>query len=642
MDKDIFIKLLAQREFKAVRSILDVMNEVDIASLLSTLSDKELALAFRLIPKDKAAEVFSNMDTSMQTYLVTMFTEKELKELLDDLYMDDTVDMLEELPANLVKRILATVSASDRSMINQLLNYPEDSAGSIMTTEYVDLREEMTVGQAMAHIKKTGIHKETIYTCYITERRKLVGIVSAKDLMTTDDDVPIKDLMETEIISVYTHADQEQVAQLFTKYDLLALPVIDQDGRMVGIVTCDDAMDVMVDEATEDITKMAAINPSEKTYFETSVLQHAKNRIPWLLILMFTSIITGTIITRYENAFAAIPLLVSFIPMLIGSGCGVPGVMASRTIENDRDRKMTIMTTTFIPCGAKLPIIAMIAGAFFNNSGWVATSAYFVGIAAIICSGIILKKTKMFAGDPAPFVMELPAYHWPTVSNVLRSMWERGWSFIKKAGTIILLSTIVLWFLMSFGWESGSFGMVEELNNSILASIGSAIAWIFAPLGWTKAGNGWKMAVAAVSGLIAKENVVATFGQLFGFAEVAEDGSEIWKSLSLVMTPVAAYGFLVFNLLCAPCFAAMGAIKREMNNGKWTAIAIGYMCLVAYCASLVVYQIGGLITGEVGFNIFTIVAVAIIVFTIYMLVRPNKYLNDNEVKIDVKKVAASK
>ena len=324
MDKDIFIKLLAQREFKAVRSILDVMNEVDIASLLSTLSDKELALAFRLIPKDKAAEVFSNMDTSMQTYLVTMFTEKELKELLDDLYMDDTVDMLEELPANLVKRILATVSASDRSMINQLLNYPEDSAGSIMTTEYVDLREEMTVGQAMAHIKKTGIHKETIYTCYITERRKLVGIVSAKDLMTTDDDVPIKDLMETEIISVYTHSDQEQVAQLFTKYDLLALPVIDQDGRMVGIVTFDDAMDVMVDEATEDITKMAAMSPSEKSYFETSVLAHAKHRIAWLLILMFSATITGTIITRYENAFAAIPLLVSFIPMLMDTGgnCG--------------------------------------------------------------------------------------------------------------------------------------------------------------------------------------------------------------------------------------------------------------------------------------------------------------------------------
>ena len=362
MDKDIFIKLLAQREFKAVRSILDVMNEVDIASLLSTLSDKELALAFRLIPKDKAAEVFSNMDTSMQTYLVTMFTEKELKELLDDLYMDDTVDMLEELPANLVKRILATVSASDRSMINQLLNYPEDSAGSIMTTEYVDLREEMTVGQAMAHIKKTGIHKETIYTCYITERRKLVGIVSAKDLMTTDDDVPIKDLMETEIISVYTHADQEQVAQLFTKYDLLALPVIDLAGRMVGIVTFDDAMDVMVDEATEDITKMAAINPSEKTYFETSVLQHAKNRIPWLLILMFTSIITGTIITRYENAFAAIPLLVSFIPMLMDTGgnCGSQSAtLIIRGIALDEIRFTDLFKVMF-----KEFRISLIVGAF--------------------------------------------------------------------------------------------------------------------------------------------------------------------------------------------------------------------------------------------------------------------------------------
>lgn len=362
MDKDIFIKLLAQREFKAVRSILDVMNEVDIASLLSTLSDKELALAFRLIPKDKAAEVFSNMDTSMQTYLVTMFTEKELKELLDDLYMDDTVDMLEELPANLVKRILATVSASDRSMINQLLNYPEDSAGSIMTTEYVDLREEMTVGQAMAHIKKTGIHKETIYTCYITERRKLVGIVSAKDLMTTDDNVPIKDLMETEIISVYTHSDQEQVAQLFTKYNLLALPVIDQDGRMVGIVTFDDAMDVMVDEATEDITKMAAINPSEKTYFETSVLQHAKNRIPWLLILMFTSIITGTIITRYENAFAAIPLLVSFIPMLMDTGgnCGSQSAtLIIRGIALDEIRFTDLFKVMF-----KEFRISLIVGAF--------------------------------------------------------------------------------------------------------------------------------------------------------------------------------------------------------------------------------------------------------------------------------------
>ena len=326
----------------------------------------------------------------------------------------------------------------------------------------------------------------------------------------------------------------------------------------------------------------------------------------------------------------------SFIPMLIGSGCGVPGVMASRTIENDRDRKMTIMTTTFVPCGAKLPIIAMIAGAFFNNSGWVATSSYFVGIAAIICSGIILKKTKMFAGEPAPFVMELPAYHWPTVGNILRSMWERGWSFIKKAGTIILLSTIVLWFLMGFGWEGGSFGMVEELNNSILAKIGSAIAWIFAPLGWTKAGEGWKMAVAAVTGLIAKENVVATFGMLFGFAEVAEDGAEIWGNLAQVMTPIAAYGFLVFNLLCAPCFAAMGAIKREMNNTKWFWIAIGYQCGYAYLVGLVINQIVGLITGDTAFNVFTVIAILIIVGFIYLLFRP--YKESKTLKVDSKKL----
>ena len=318
----------------------------------------------------------------------------------------------------------------------------------------------------------------------------------------------------------------------------------------------------------------------------------------------------------------------SFIPMLIGSGCGVPGVMASRTIENDRDRKMTIVTTTFVPCGAKLPIIALIAGAFFDNAGWVSWSAYFVGVAAIICSGIILKKTKMFAGDPAPFVMELPAYHWPTVGNVLRSVWERGWSFIKKAGTIILLSTIILWFLMSFGWVDGSFGMLEaeQLDASILAKIGSAIAWIFAPLGWTQAGEGWKMAVAAVSGLIAKENVVATFGLLFGFAEVAEDGSEIWGSLAQVMTPVAAYGFLVFNLLCAPCFAAMGAIKREMNNVKWFWFAIGYQCGLAYVAALCIYQIGTLITTG-AFGLGTVVALVFIAVILYLLFRPYKESN---------------
>ena len=329
----------------------------------------------------------------------------------------------------------------------------------------------------------------------------------------------------------------------------------------------------------------------------------------------------------------------SFIPMLIGSGCGVPGVMASRTIENDRDRKMTIMTTTFVPCGAKLPIIAMIAGAFFGNSGWVSTSAYFVGIAAIICSGIILKKTKMFAGDPAPFVMELPAYHWPTVSNILRSMWERGWSFIKKAGTIILLSTIILWFLMSFGWEGGSFGMVEELNESILSKIGTAIAWIFAPLGWTKAGEGWKMAVAAVTGLIAKENVVATFGMLYGFAEVAEDGAEIWGNLAAAMTPIAAYGFLVFNLLCAPCFAAMGAIKREMNNTKWFLFAIGYQCGLAYLVSLCIYQIGTLVTGG-GFGIWTVVAFAIIIGFLYLLFRP--YKESSSLNVNVKGMAKAR
>ena len=315
----------------------------------------------------------------------------------------------------------------------------------------------------------------------------------------------------------------------------------------------------------------------------------------------------------------------SFIPMLIGSGCGVPGIMASRTIESDRDRKMTIMTTTFVPCGAKLPIIALIAGAFFNNAGWVAWSAYFVGVAAIICSGIILKKTKMFSGEPAPFVMELPAYHMPTVGNVLRSMWERGWSFIKKAGTIILLSTIILWFLMSFGWVDGKFGMLdaEQLNDSILASIGNVIAPIFAPLGWTKAGEGWKMAVAAITGLIAKENVVATFGMLFGFAEVAKDGSEIWGNLAQVMTPIAAYGFLVFNLLCAPCFAAMGAIKREMNNAKWFWFAIGYQCGLAYIVSLCIYQFGTLFTGG-GFGLWTVVAVVLLIAFLYMLFRPYK------------------
>ncbi len=317
----------------------------------------------------------------------------------------------------------------------------------------------------------------------------------------------------------------------------------------------------------------------------------------------------------------------SFIPMLIGTGCGVPGIMASRTIENERDRRMTIMTTTFIPCGAKLPIIGLIAGAFFDNSGLVAVSAYFIGVAAIIISGIMLKKTKMFSGDPAPFVMELPAYHLPTVGNVLRSMWERGWSFIKKAGTIILLSTVLLWFLQGFGVENGSFGMVEDLENSVLAKIGNLFAWIFAPLGW----GDWKAAVAAVTGLIAKENVVATYGTLFNFSgELSENGDEIWGQFKTCFTALSAYSFLVFNLLCAPCFAAIGAIKREMNSAKWTWFAVGYQCVFAYAISLIIYQIGSLFSGNVH-PLGLIVAIALVAFMIFMLVKPYKE-NSAEVK----------
>ena len=332
----------------------------------------------------------------------------------------------------------------------------------------------------------------------------------------------------------------------------------------------------------------------------------------------------------------------SFIPMLIGSGCGVPGIMASRTIENDRDRKMTIMTTTFIPCGAKVPIIGLIAGALFGNAGWVATSCYFIGIAAIICSGIILKKTKMFAGEPAPFVMELPAYHMPTISNVLRSMWERGWSFIKKAGTIILLSTILVWFTSYFGWINGKFQMLEEsqLDHSILAKIGNAIAWIFTPLGW---GN-WKSAVAAVTGLVAKENVVGTFGILYphwakGAKEVGDNGEAIWATLQASMPAIAGYSFLVFNLLCAPCFAAMGAIKREMNNAKWFWFAIGYQCGLAYVVSLCIYQIGTLITTGT-FGIGTVAAFLLVIGFLYLLFRP--YKESSSLKVDAKKVVSAK
>lgn len=309
----------------------------------------------------------------------------------------------------------------------------------------------------------------------------------------------------------------------------------------------------------------------------------------------------------------------SFIPMLIGTGCGVPGIMASRTIESDRDRKMTIITTTFIPCSAKLPIIALISGALFGGAWWVAPSAYFVGMAAIIVSGIILKKTKIFAGDPAPFVMELPAYHMPTPGNVLRSMWERGWSFIKKAGTIILLSTIFIWFTSNFGFVNGSFGMVEDLSDGLLAYIGRGIAWLFLPLGW----GDWKSAVAAITGLVAKENVVGTFGILYGFAEVAENGEEIWTTLAGSMTALAGYSFLVFNLLCAPCFAAMGAIKREMNNIRWFWIAVGYQSIFAYLVSLCIYQFGTFFSGG-GFHVGTAVAVLIFAGILYLLFRPHR------------------
>ena len=312
----------------------------------------------------------------------------------------------------------------------------------------------------------------------------------------------------------------------------------------------------------------------------------------------------------------------SFIPMLIGSGCGVPAVMASRTIENERDRRMTVMTTCFIPCSAKLPIIGMIAGAFFDDGWWVATSAYFVGVAAIIISGIILKKLRAFAGEAAPFVMELPAYHAPAASNVLRATWERGWSFIKRAGTVILLSSILIWFLQAFGVTENGFGMVEDNNDSLLAAVGSAVAFIFVPLGF----GTWQATVGVVGGLVAKENLVAIMGICYGYAELATDtGEEFWPILASEYTGIAAYSFMVFNLLCAPCFAAMGAIKREMNSPKWTLAAIGYMCGFAYCVSMMIYQIGGLITGDVSFGVWTVVAFVVLAAMIYLLVRKNRY-----------------
>ena len=475
--------------------------------------------------------------------------------------------------------------------------------------------------------------------------------------------------------AAYSRADQILAA---SDEGATVVDIVDDEDKVIETVTLSDntvaEAQTVVDAGEPDTTTYGVWVPGIPVLVEN--LLDSMNCVDWLKSLILDGIVAGVgavlgFVPQMLVLFLFLAFLEScgymarvafimdrifrkfglsgksFIPMLIGSGCGVPGVMASRTIENDRDRKMTIMTTTFVPCGAKLPIIALIAGAFFDNAGWVSWSAYFVGIAAIICSGIILKKTKMFAGEPAPFVMELPAYHWPTVGNVLRSMWERGWSFIKKAGTIILLSTIVLWFLMSFGWADGSFGMLDfdglegaaleaAQAQCVLAKIGSVIAPIFAPLGWTQGGSGWKMAVAAVSGLIAKENVVATFGMLFGFAEVAEDGAEVWGSLAQVLTPIAAYGYLVFNLLCAPCFAAMGAIKREMNNPKWFWFAIGYQCGLAYVVSLCIYQIGTLIsTGA--FGIGTVVAFLLVAAFIYLLFRP--YKESKTLNVKVKKVA---
>ena len=329
----------------------------------------------------------------------------------------------------------------------------------------------------------------------------------------------------------------------------------------------------------------------------------------------------------------------SFIPLLVATGCGVPGIMATRTIEQDRDRKMTIMTTGFIPCGAKLPIIGLIAGAIFDNSVWVAVSAFFIGIAAVIVSGIMLKKCRAFAGEPAPFVMELPAYHVPSMGNVLRATWERGWSFIRRAGTVILVSSIVLWFLQGYGFADGSFCAVEDNNHSLLAAAGSAVAWIFYPLGW-KGEMAWKATVATFTGLIAKEEVINTFGVLYNYLgeELGDNGEAIWALVGADFNAITGYSFMIFNLLCAPCFAAMGAIKREMNNGKWTAFAIGYMCALAYCAALVVYQLGGLITGEVHFGLFTVVAVVVLAAFIYLMVRPNKYADNNEVKLDTSRI----
>ena len=507
-------------------------------------------------------------------------------------------------------------------------------------------------------LKGTGIKKAAEKAVALAQGKKSAGIVhefakDVEDTISTVEDKLFADIPaeQKRFFAIKLLERDNKIAE-----QLSSIPDVSQEIEALEKKFDDDKESIITNERyvyiSSIIGECCTKNQKQKLTLSDKIDKVVTNRIlalPIFAVVMFivyyVSVTTvGSWATDWANEgvfgdgwklFGVID--VPGIPVLIESGCGVPGVMASRTIENDRDRKMTIMTTTFIPCGAKLPIIALIAGAIFDNAGWVSVSCYFVGIAAIICSGIILKKTKMFAGDPAPFVMELPAYHMPTVGNVLRSMWERGWSFIKKAGTIILLSTIVVWFLMSFGWVDGSFTMLEaeQLDSSILSSIGNLIAWIFIPLGW----GDWKMAVAAITGLVAKENVVGTFGMLYGFAEVAEDGAEIWSNLSASLAPVAAYSFLVFNLLCAPCFAAMGAIKREMNNAKWFWFAIGYQCFLAYVVSLCIYQIGMLITAG-SFGIGTVVAFLFVIGFVYLLFRP--YKESETLDVNIKMPASAK
>ncbi|MBR6230557.1 MAG: magnesium transporter [Lachnospiraceae bacterium] len=398
MNDQVFMDLLQAREYKAVRSILNVMNAVDIAALMEDLEERDLAMAFRLIPKDKAAEVFTNMDSDQQSALVGLFTEKELKDMLDEMFLDDTVDLLEDLPANLVTRILENVSPEKRRTINQLLNYPEDSAGSVMTTEYVSLKKTNTVAEALRLIKKIGIRKETIYTCYVLENRKLLGIVEAKDLLTEDDDVKMEDIMETndEIISVNTHDDQEEVARLFQKYDLLALPVVDKDGHMVGIITVDDAMDVMEEEVSEDIALMGGVRPADDTYLDTPVLRHVANRIPWLLILMLSATVTGIILTHYEQAFEAIPVLVSFIPMIMDTSgnCGSQAsTLIIRGLALEEIRLQDVFKVMFkelrvsLLVGAILAVVNGIRVLIMNRDPVI---AIVVGL-ALLCSVVIAK-----------------------------------------------------------------------------------------------------------------------------------------------------------------------------------------------------------------------------------------------------------